>query len=522
MTSYRCRRRRTSASAHASSRRPSIARCTRGWNSRLQAAYYLRARRASAAPPRPSTCRGSTPSRRSDPPPLRPCPAIAHGTGRSLDGGVDTHPVLRGNRQMSSPSRPRPLRVASRLLGGQCCATELFRVGARVPDVPDARAVDESHRALQGGRPRRGPPLGPAGEVVRRRRTRSGVDGIHPPGDLQLEREVEPNRRRSAAARLQERKSRPEIISVVRTPASSGEPFGGTLSQNGVSCRALPGSAPPAGGGSRRSRRARPARRRAPRASRRTARAARRGPPSAAPRRRRRGSAGGGSGSRRRPASRAGRAGPAPAHQRRQPGRTGVSRRERLHRAAMEELALDSAAFEHAPLGASSWSSRAASSAFSVGGTATSSPAGGHRHHLRDEQRVAARGVGDPLAQSGRDAGPDSASASSGGERLEPSAPASPGGAPRAPAGPCTGAGAARRPRAAPSLDQVEERLLAPLDVVEEHDERRLLLEQLPERPRDLVPLVPSSLAQQRADRRSGDRIRRQRASCFITSTTGQ
>ena len=36
-------------------------------------------------------------------------------------------------------------------------------------------------------------------------------------------------------------------------------------------------------------------------------------------------------------------------------------------------------------------------------------------------------------------------------------------------------------------LDQIEERLLAPLDVVETDDERRLLLDQLAECPSDLV-----------------------------------
>ena len=50
-------------------------------------------------------------------------------------------------------------------------------------------------------------------------------------------------------------------------------------------------------------------------------------------------------------------------------------------------------------------------------------------------------------------------------------------------------------------LDQVEERLLAPLDVVEHDDERRLLLEQLPERPRDLLRRAPAS------DSPSSDRI---------------
>ena len=60
-------------------------------------------------------------------------------------------------------------------------------------------------------------------------------------------------------------------------------------------------------------------------------------------------------------------------------------------------------------------------------------------------------------------------------------------------------------------LDQIEERLVAPLDVVEDDDQRRLLLEQLPERPGDLVPARPDlRLAQQRANRRRRDRIRRQ------------
>ena len=54
-------------------------------------------------------------------------------------------------------------------------------------------------------------------------------------------------------------------------------------------------------------------------------------------------------------------------------------------------------------------------------------------------------------------------------------------------------------------LDQVEERLLAPLQVVEADDERRLLLEQLAERPRDLVRARrPVALAEQRSQRGRG------------------
>ena len=62
-------------------------------------------------------------------------------------------------------------------------------------------------------------------------------------------------------------------------------------------------------------------------------------------------------------------------------------------------------------------------------------------------------------------------------------------------------------------LDEVEERLLAPLDVVEDdHERRRLLLEQLAERPGDLLGgrrLL--ALAEQRADRRRGGPVGRQR-----------
>ena len=61
-------------------------------------------------------------------------------------------------------------------------------------------------------------------------------------------------------------------------------------------------------------------------------------------------------------------------------------------------------------------------------------------------------------------------------------------------------------------LDQVEERLLAPLDVVEADHERRLLLEQLPERPGDLIRArALLALAEQRPESSGGRRIGRQR-----------
>ena len=126
---------------------------------------------------------------------------------------------------------------------------------------------------------------------------------------------------------------------------------------------------------------------------------------------------------------------------------------------------------------ASSWSSRAASSAFSVGGTTTSSPAlGGHRDHLG--RRTAGcrprRGRSARAAPPGRPAGSSVVHVARG-ERLEPQRrPATAGGA-RASSGRAMqrtrigGAGREQRDL----LDQVEERLLAPLDVVEHDHQRR-------------------------------------------------
>ncbi len=57
-------------------------------------------------------------------------------------------------------------------------------------------------------------------------------------------------------------------------------------------------------------------------------------------------------------------------------------------------------------------------------------------------------------------------------------------------------------------LDEVEKRLLGPLNVVETDDERRLRLEQLPEPPGDLVGACERlGLPEQRADRRRGVRV---------------
>ena len=145
----------------------------------------------------------------------------------------------------------------------------------------------------------------------------------------------------------------------------------------------------------------------------------------------------------------------------------------------------------------SSWSRRAASSACSVGGTTSSPSAWSAIASIScDEERVPARRAGDPLAQRAGDRAPGSA-------RRRPRRPS---GSSRSVAGQegrrSSSSGRAMQSsrigapaeRSADLLDQVEERLLAPVDVVEDDDERSLggcLLERLAERPRDL--LRPSS-----------------------------
>ena len=111
-----------------------------------------------------------------------------------------------------------------------------------------------------------------------------------------------------------------------------------------------------------------------------------------------------------------------------------------------------------------------------------------HRQHLGDEERVPARGVRDPIAQLPGRLVADQLVGLVLAQRLEPEH-----------AWPGRPALEELRPRHAEQqqrrtarkqrrgLDQVEEGLLAPLDVVKDDDERRLLLEQLAERPGDLI-----------------------------------
>ena len=197
---------------------------------------------------------------------------------------------------------------------------------------------------------------------------------------------------------------------------------------------------------------------------------------------------------------------------------------ERLHRAAVEELPFDRAALEHPPLRL----------------VELVEPRGEQRPQRRRhlDLSVSAASAAISVRKSGlppeartirsrslvRHAVAESASASSAGSGSSRSAAGQPGAGRAAPAAPCRGAGAARRREQRRRLDQVEECLLAPLDVVEDDHERRLLLQQLAERPGDLVR-AGADVALARAA--TGSRVAAASSlgsapSCFTTSTTGQ
>ena len=189
---------------------------------------------------------------------------------------------------------------------------------------------------------------------------------------------------------------------------------------------------------------------------------------------------------------------------------------ERLDGAAVEDLALDRAALEHAPLGRLELIEARREQRLQRGrDDHLAVRLAGHRQHLLDEERVAARGASDPLAQLAGDPLRDQLVDVLVAQRLEPKRHR-PGGA----------ALGELRPRHAEQqdrcargqerdvLDQVEERLLAPLDVVEDDHERPLrrgLLQRLAERPGDLLRRRRRlRLAEQRADRRRGGLVRGQ------------
>ena len=147
-----------------------------------------------------------------------------------------------------------------------------------------------------------------------------------------------------------------------------------------------------------------------------------------------------------------------------------------------------------------------------------------HRHHLGEEERVAARGMGDPRAQVMVEALREELVCLFRCERLEPDR-SGPGGAALAQLRPRHAEKEERRLASEQGgrLHEVEEGLLRPLDVVEQHDQRCLLFQQLAEGPGDLLGArCRLALAQQRADRRGRRGVGGKDVSCFSTSTSGQ
>ena len=178
----------------------------------------------------------------------------------------------------------------------------------------------------------------------------------------------------------------------------------------------------------------------------------------------------------------------------------------------MEDLALDCSSFEHLPLVLVQLVEPCRQERPERRGHVDVVVCRHHRQHLGDEERVPARRVRDPLPEVTRDLVADQRLDLLGGQRLEPQ-DAGPAGAPveqlrtRHAQEQDRSAGREQRRR----LDQVEERLVSPLDVVEDDDQRRLLLEQLPGCPGDLVCGGRDvRIAEERADRCRCDRIRGQ------------
>src|SRR6266511_3303814 len=132
-----------------------------------------------------------------------------------------------------------------------------------------------------------------------------------------------------------------------------------------------------------------------------------------------------------------------------------------------------------------------------------------HRQHLGDEERVASGRPLDPRSEPWRDAVADQRADVVVVEWLQPD-----GDGPGRSAVEQLWAGDADeeerngRREERHVLDQVEERVGSPLDVVDEDDERRLLAEELPERPGDLLHRRRLfALTEQRADGRGGRRV---------------
>ena len=188
--------------------------------------------------------------------------------------------------------------------------------------------------------------------------------------------------------------------------------------------------------------------------------------------------------------------------------------RERLDCAAVEDLALDRASLQHGALLARELVESRGEHGLQGRRYDYLALAGhGHRHHLGDEQGVPAGGAGDPLAQVVCEGLRDQLVDVCLRQRIEPERDRPLRAALRE-FGSSEAEDEDRRGgrQQGKMLDQVQEGLLPPLDVLEHADEGRLLLEQLAEGPGDLLGRRRLlRLAKERAQRGSGRRIRGQR-----------
>ena len=192
--------------------------------------------------------------------------------------------------------------------------------------------------------------------------------------------------------------------------------------------------------------------------------------------------------------------------------------RERLDDAVVEHLAFDGAALEHGALRPVELVEAGCEQRLQRRRHLDLAVVGGlhHRCHLFHEERVAAGGLQDPLTHvcaelSLADPCLHQRLRLVVAERLQPehAAPAA------APVEQLRSRHAEQQDRSARRqerhvLEQLEEDVLAPLDVVEDGDERlfgRDRLEQLAERPRDLVRRRRAALAEQRGERVGGNGV---------------
>ena len=178
--------------------------------------------------------------------------------------------------------------------------------------------------------------------------------------------------------------------------------------------------------------------------------------------------------------------------------------RQRLYRAAVKDLALDGAALEHLPLGPVELVEASVEERLQRRGHRDLAVAlGSHCDHLLDEEWIAAGGVSDPIPQLRPDGVRDQVLDAPLGQRLQPHrhGPLRPVLEQLRPGHADEENRSARREQG-DVVDQVEQGLLCPVHVVEHAGERRLCLQQLPDRPGDLVRRRGGiGFAEQRPDR---------------------